>query len=78
MPYPITRGYGTSGGDTGLILRGFSIGAAPAAPLTLITRGFLGRGPSLIKRGFSSYIGLPEPPIPGKPSSVNLKPRSWE
>ena len=66
MTYPLSYGYGQSTGATGLILRGFAIGAAPASALTLITGGLRGRPSSMIKRGFSSYVGLPEPPITGK------------
>jgi beta-lactam-binding protein with PASTA domain len=66
MSYPLSYGYAQNTGATGLILRGFAIGAAPSAPLTLITGGLLGRPSSLIKRGFSSNIGLPEPPVTGE------------
>ncbi len=62
----IGRGYGPDPSLVGITLRGYSVGAAASVAPTLVTRGFNGRVSSLLHRGFSAHVGLPEPPVAGK------------
>ena len=63
----VGRGFGAwESTENDIALRGFSIGAASAVARTLVTRGFLGEISSVVHRGYSAYVNLPEPPVTGK------------
>lgn len=63
----ICEGFGPGASLSGVVLEGYSIGAPAAVAVGLITEG-LGLGPSemLIREGFSSFTGVPDPPVTNK------------